>query len=242
MNFEKNATLIVNKNNENLTNSFNSLQQNMELKFKEINDKIANININSLEVNKKFNNYTNEIGKLKINNNNYETQLNNIIKKIEQLNLTKINYQQKDECLKINQNKKFSSSIEPFQNEIKEDKNIKNGNENLKIDNSNNKNDFLNINEYIPDYEIIKQGEIGNKDFEIKENKSKNDIINKEGININDLNNKNIFRNNMENLKKLRQENKDLSNYTDEQLNKLLIENGCDFKNSAIQLMLNPDK
>ena len=231
-NFEKNATLIVNKNNENLTNSFISLQQNMELKFKEINDKIANININSFGVNEKFKNYANEIEKLKVNNNNYETQLNNIIKKIEQLNLTKINHQQKDECLKIDQNKNFSNSMH-FQNEI----------------NSNNKNDFLNINEYEPNYDIIKLGAIENKYFANNENQSKNDNIgkgsnieNKEGININDLNNKNIFRNNMENIKKFRQEYKDLDNYTDEELNKILSENEGDFKTTAIQLMLNSDK
>ena len=46
----------------------------------------------------------------------------------------------------------------------------------------------------------------------------------------------------MENIKKLRQKNKDFDNYTDEQLNKILIENGCDFKNAAIQLMINPEK
>ena len=115
--------------------------------------------------------------------------------------------------------------------------------------NLNNKNDFLNINEYEPNYDIIKLGSIENKDFANNENQSKNDNIgkgsnieNKEGININDLNNKNISRNNMENIKKLRQEYKDLDIYTDEELNKILSENEGDFKTTAIQLMLNSDK
>ena len=46
----------------------------------------------------------------------------------------------------------------------------------------------------------------------------------------------------MENIKKFRQEYKDLDIYTDEELNKILSENEGDFKKTAIQLMLNSDK